>query len=101
VALEGFSDGASYALSLGIGNGDLFTHLIAFSPGFAAPSPRSGARGCSSPTGSTTRSCRSTAAAAGSCRRSEGAGYDVTYDEFDGGHVVPPELARRAVAWVG
>ncbi|MEJ2187763.1 MAG: hypothetical protein P8Z36_17880, partial [Gemmatimonadota bacterium] len=34
VALGGFSDGASYALSLGVGNGDLFTHLAAFSPGF-------------------------------------------------------------------
>ncbi len=29
------------------------------------------------------------------------AGYDVTYEEFDGGHVVPPELARQAVAWLG
>src|SRR5205085_1473653 len=34
----GFSDGASYALSLGLGNGDLAEALIAFSPGFAAPS---------------------------------------------------------------
>ena len=32
VATEGFSDGASYALSLGITNGDLFTHIMAFSP---------------------------------------------------------------------
>ena len=37
VALAGFSDGASYALSLALGNGDLFTHVLAFSPGFAAP----------------------------------------------------------------
>jgi phospholipase/carboxylesterase len=37
VALSGFSDGASYALSLGLANGDLFTHVLAFSPGFAAP----------------------------------------------------------------
>ncbi len=34
VAIAGFSDGASYALSVGITNGDLFTHVIAFSPGF-------------------------------------------------------------------
>src|SRR3712207_7974813 len=38
----GFSDGASYALSLGIPNGDLFTHLVAFSPGFAAPDGQRG-----------------------------------------------------------
>ncbi|BBZ06076.1 hypothetical protein MDOR_02450 [Mycolicibacterium doricum] len=37
LAVGGFSDGASYALSLGMTNGDLFTHILAFSPGFAAP----------------------------------------------------------------
>jgi poly(3-hydroxybutyrate) depolymerase len=39
---EGFSDGASYALSLGLLNGDLFTHVIAFSPGFMAEGSRPG-----------------------------------------------------------
>ena len=34
---SGFSDGASYALSLGAANGDLFTHIAAFSPGFMRP----------------------------------------------------------------
>ena len=34
---SGFSDGASYALSLGLANGDLFTDLIAFSPGSSRP----------------------------------------------------------------
>lgn len=43
VVLEGFSDGASYALSLGLGNGDLFTHLLAFSPGFMVPAAEVGA----------------------------------------------------------
>ena len=42
LAITGFSDGASYALSLGLTNGDLFTHLIAFSPGFMAPATRRG-----------------------------------------------------------
>src|SRR4051812_42388810 len=37
IAIAGFSDGASYALTLGIANGDLFTDVFAFSPGFAAP----------------------------------------------------------------
>ncbi|MBD0318892.1 MAG: phospholipase, partial [Gemmatimonadetes bacterium] len=43
VVASGFSDGASYALSLGITNGDLFTHVAAFSPGFAAPASQHGA----------------------------------------------------------
>ena len=34
IALGGFSDGASYALSLGALNGELFTHIIAVAPGF-------------------------------------------------------------------
>jgi phospholipase/carboxylesterase len=34
IAVGGFSDGASYALCIGLTNGDLFTHIIAFSPGF-------------------------------------------------------------------
>lgn len=34
LALGGFSDGASYALSVGLMNGNLFSHVLAFSPGF-------------------------------------------------------------------
>jgi len=37
VGMAGFSDGASYALSLGIANGDVFTRLMAFSAGVLAP----------------------------------------------------------------
>jgi predicted esterase len=42
LAIGGFSDGASYALSVGLDNGDLFTHVIAFSPGFEASSDHHG-----------------------------------------------------------
>jgi phospholipase/carboxylesterase len=42
LAVAGFSDGASYAISLGLTNGDLFSHILAFSPGFAAPARRHG-----------------------------------------------------------
>eukprot|EP00456_Euglypha_rotunda_P062528 TRINITY_DN5261_c0_g1_i6.p1 TRINITY_DN5261_c0_g1~~TRINITY_DN5261_c0_g1_i6.p1 ORF type:complete len:254 (-),score=20.80 TRINITY_DN5261_c0_g1_i6:162-923(-) len=34
IAIEGFSDGATYALSLGFANRDLFTSIMAFSPGY-------------------------------------------------------------------
>eukprot|EP00879_Flechtneria_rotunda_P008381 GHRR01008779.1.p1 GENE.GHRR01008779.1~~GHRR01008779.1.p1 ORF type:complete len:243 (+),score=75.13 GHRR01008779.1:451-1179(+) len=37
LGVAGFSDGASYALSLGLPNGNLFSHIIAFSPGFMRP----------------------------------------------------------------
>ena len=42
VAVGGYSDGGSYALSIGIANGDLFTHVLAFSPGFLAPASQVG-----------------------------------------------------------
>ena len=31
--------------------------------------------------------------------RLQRAGYEVRYREFEGGHVVPPAVAREAVAW--
>jgi phospholipase/carboxylesterase len=37
LAVTGFSEGASYVLSVGLPDGDLFTHVIAFSPAFASP----------------------------------------------------------------
>jgi phospholipase/carboxylesterase len=40
MAIGGVSDGASYALSIGLTNGDVFPTLVAFSPGFlVAPYP--------------------------------------------------------------
>jgi predicted esterase len=29
----------------------------------------------------------------------EGAGYDVSYREFEGGHTIPAEIARAAHDW--
>jgi phospholipase/carboxylesterase len=37
IALVGFSDGATYALSLGLPLGRVFHHIVAFSPGDMAP----------------------------------------------------------------
>ncbi len=42
VGLSGFSDGASYTLGIGRANGDLFTRLIAYSPGMLLDGPRTG-----------------------------------------------------------
>src|SRR5258708_21573516 len=42
LAVAGFSDGASYAVSLGVANGDLFSHALAFSPCFLIPLTRVG-----------------------------------------------------------
>jgi predicted esterase len=99
LAIQGFSDGASYALALGLTNGDLFTHIIALSPGFTSEEEPRGdpkifiAHGTDDgvlPIDQTSRQI---------VPRLEGAGYDVTFVEFDGGHVRKPEIVRGAVAW--
>ncbi len=99
IAIGGFSDGASYALSLGIANGDLFTHVLAFSPGFAAPLEQHGA-----PRLYVSHGTKDQVLPINSCSRRlvprlQNAGYDVYYHEFDGPHTVPAEIAREAVEW--
>ena len=100
VGVGGYSDGASYALSLGIANGDLFSHVLAFSPGYLAPT---GQRG--SPRIFVSHGIRDGWLPIERCSRRivpqlEHAGYDVTYREFEGGHVVPPEIGREAADWL-
>ena len=99
LAIGGFSDGASYALSLGITNGDLFTHVIAFSPGFMAPAGHTG-----SPRVFVSHGTRDGVLPIDRCSRRivpelERGGYDVLYREFDGGHTILPEIASEAVGW--
>jgi predicted esterase len=96
VAVGGYSDGASYALSLGIANGDLFSLVLAFSPGFLAPVSQTG-----SPRIFVSHGTRDGWLPIDSCSRRivaqlERAGYEVRYREFEGGHVVPPAIAREA-----
>ncbi len=42
MALAGFSDGASYALGLGLANGGLLPRIVALLAGFLPPGPRHG-----------------------------------------------------------
>ena len=99
LAVAGFSDGASYALSLGMMNGDLFSHVLAFSPGFISPNSQQG-----KPRFFVSHGTRDTVLPVERCSRKivpqlERAGYAVDYHEFDGGHTVPEEVRRAAVAW--
>jgi phospholipase/carboxylesterase len=101
VALGGISDGASYALSLGIANGDLFTHLVAVSPGFIAPpSPPVGR-----PLIFVAHGTRDNVYSVDGTRRHivprlKDSGYDVTYQEFDGPHSMLPPTAREVMEWL-
>jgi len=100
VALAGFSDGASYALSLGPSNGDLFTHLIAWSPGFSdAAEPIVGEPEVfvSHGTQDNVLSVHGTRGAIVPMLEMDG--YSVEYMEFEGRHEMPPEVRDRALDW--
>jgi phospholipase/carboxylesterase len=99
LAMTGFSDGGSYALSLGLTNGDLFTHLIAFTPGFMAPAQRRG-----KPPIFVSHGTRDGVLPIERCSRRivpqlDREGYEVRYREFDGPHTVPYSVAREALSW--
>jgi phospholipase/carboxylesterase len=102
VAAAGFSDGASYALSLGLANGDLFDAVLAFSPGFAAPPTLRGRPRVWMSHGTGDRVLPVDRCGRRVARQLTGAGYDLVYEEFDGGHVVPPRLLDAALDhWLG
>jgi phospholipase/carboxylesterase len=99
LAVGGVSDGASYALSLGLSNGDVFPTVLAFSPGFlVVPEPAGRPRifvshGTADPVLPIDACSRSFVPAL------RQAGYDVRFDEFDGGHTVPAPVSDAAVRW--
>ena len=99
VAIGGFSDGASYALSLGVMNGDLFTHIIALSPGFMAPLDQTG-----KPRIFVSHGTMDEVLPIDMCSRPlvmmlyQG-GYDLNYQEFDGPHAMPAPIVEQAMDW--
>jgi phospholipase/carboxylesterase len=100
VTVGGFSDGATYALSLGLVNGDLFPRIVAFSPGFVVEGAPHGkprvfiSHGTSDPILPIDQCSRMIVPAL------KQHGYDVTFREFTGGHEVPAAIAAEAMAWI-
>ncbi len=97
----GFSDGATYAISLALINGDLFAGAIAHSPGFFVEGEVHGkprlfvSHGTDDeilPIGKTSRRLVPVL-------RSRG--YDMTFREFEGGHTIPLPVLEEALAWAG
>jgi len=98
-AISGFSDGASYALSIGIANGDLFHDILAFSPGFLSPPSEQGR-----PRVFISHGNRDAVLPIRDCSRVivpklRKAGYDVTYREFNGPHTAPADIKEEAMRW--
>jgi len=97
--LGGFSDGASYSLSLGISYGDVFKKIYAGAPGVMQPIEANGkppifiSHGRQDPTMPIDDTSRKFVP------RLENNGYEVTYKEYDGRHQLPPEILREVIEW--
>jgi phospholipase/carboxylesterase len=99
VALGGHSDGAGYALSMGLAYGETFNHLMIFSEGLMIPFRKQGkpkifiGHGIDDhqmPIDDTSRKF---------VPKLKSEGYDVTYREYEGGHGTPVSVVREAFEW--
>ena len=100
VSIGGFSDGASYAISLGLINGDFFRSVVAFSPGFVVDGTPHG-----KPRFFVSHGTHDHILPIDRCGRRIAAGlksrgYDVTFREFDGDHEIPADVAREGLRFV-
>jgi phospholipase/carboxylesterase len=99
LSVAGHSDGASYALSFGIGAGDLFTQILAFSPGVMTPVDARGKPRIFISHGTDDNVMPIDDTSRRFVPRLKGLGYDVTYREYEGRHGVPPEIVKAGFDW--
>lgn len=100
VYCSGFSDGASYSLSLGLTNGDVFPRVAAYSPGFIQAAGLHG-----HPEFFITHGTQDVVLPIETTSRQivpelRLGGYDVDYREFDGPHAVSLSLFRSSIEWM-
>jgi predicted esterase len=99
ICSSGFSDGASYSLSLGMTNGDFLTRVAAYSPGFIRAA---GQRG--HPEFFISHGNMDQVLPVDGSRyivdQLRTAGYVVDYHEFDGPHAVKLSLVRTSFEWM-
>ncbi len=99
VALGGISDGAGYALSMGLAYGDTFNHLIVFMGGQMVPFRNQGKPKIFLAHGIDDTQMPIDKTARKYVPQLKAEGYDVTYHEYKGGHRVPPTEIREAFKW--
>lgn len=100
VALGGVSDGAGYALSMGLAYGDSFNHVIVFAGGRMTPFRKQGKPRLFFSHGVDDTQMPIEHTARKFVPELKAEGYDVTYREYQGGHRVPPEEIREAFKWL-
>ena len=97
LAFAGHSDGGSYALSLGLTNGDRVSHLIVSSAGFMSVQVQAGAPKIFLSHGTRDEQIPIARSARRHARLLREAGYDLTYVEYDGPHAYNPDVVAQAV----
>ena len=100
VAVGGFSDGATYGLSLGLANGDLFPRIVACSPGFVVQAPQQGKPRLFFSHGTADQVLPIDQCSRVIVPRLRSMGYDVTFREFEGRHELLPDIADEAMRWM-
>jgi predicted esterase len=100
VALGGRSDGAGYALSMGLAYGDIFNHIIVFSGGMMNTIRRKGMPRVFIAHGTDDRQMPIELTGRQYAETLKAEGYDVTYREYQGGHGTPPAVSREAFRWL-
>src|SRR5207247_7677906 len=97
--LGGFSDGASFSLSLGISYGSVFRRVYAGSPGLMQPIAANGKPPIFISHGTADQTMPIDGASRTFVPRLRALGYEVTYREYAGRHQLPPEILREAITW--
>ena len=97
LGFAGFSDGASYALSNGVTNGDIVTHVMAFSGGFMTIFMQEGSPKIFITHGLMDEQLPIATAGRANAAKLKAAGYDVEYVEFNGRHVIQPAIVNLAI----
>jgi phospholipase/carboxylesterase len=99
VAVAGFSDGATYALSLGVTNGRLFHAVMALSPGSLIAENRTGKPRIFIAHGTRDHVLPFSRTRDELVPDLRAQGYAVTFRAFAGGHTAPEPISRAAVKW--
>jgi len=97
LGFAGFSDGGSYALSSGITNGDIASHVIVFSGGFMSVFMQEGSPKVFIAHGLIDEQLPIETSARAHATKLKAAGYDVQYVEFNGLHIIHPPIVAMAI----
>ncbi|BDA49352.1 probable feruloyl esterase C [Coccomyxa sp. Obi] len=99
LGIQGFSDGATYALGLGMTNGKLFAKVMANSPGGVIAERVQGMPPIFMSAGLQDDIFPINQAGNPTACYLKSVGYNVTYIQFTGKHEVPPQIANDTIQW--